>query len=549
MTKLQGIKQGWRAGLAVSISLAACVATAAPVDGLIVKLRDAPAHERMAAMSAGSRAAHGERLARVLQAERMTEARARPVGRDAQHLQFGRRLSQDEARAMAERLRGRPDVEWVELNTRERLLQSASNVPNDLYYRYQAPGDLGQWWLRPDGETAGEQLPSYGAPGMQEAWALTRGSASAVVAVLDTGITAHEDLPTSRVLPGYDFVSEVEYANDGNGRDANPADPGDWVTEAESSDGQSPFDGCTVQDSSWHGTIISGMVAAATNNTIGVAGINWNGRVLPVRVAGKCGATVTDITDGMRWAAGLSVAGVPDNPNPARILNISFGGDAACGSLYQSTINELAAIGVVVVAAAGNESGPVTRPASCNGVVAVGALARDGLKASYSNIGTQVTVSTVGGDPGVDDGLLTVLNSGTQAPAADIYGNVYGTSFATPIVAGVVSLMLSVNPQLTVQQILTGLRSTARPHVQSNSGVAACSANNPQICVCTTSTCGAGVLDAEGAVRYAQSPAPTRGDDGGGGALGTVWLGGLALAVWTLALLRQRARLRAARRA
>ena len=530
---------GRQFGVLAAVGLTAWATHAASADGLIVKLRDAPAHERAARLSAAEQAAHTERLQRLLQMERMTEARSRPAGRDAQHLSFGRRLSEDEAHAMAARLRARPEVEWVEPNTRERLLQAAP-TPNDLYFSYNSPSDLGQWWLRPDGETTGGQLPSYGAPGVQNAWARQTGRPSVVVAVLDTGITSHADL-AGRVLAGYDFVSELEYANDGNGRDADPSDPGDWVSQADISGNPVLFGTCPEQPSSWHGTIISGIVAAATNNTTGVAGVSWNGRVLPVRVAGKCGATVLDITDGMRWAAGLAVPGAPLNPNPARVVNISFGGSAACGGLYQSTVNELASLGVVVVAAAGNEAGAVTRPASCSGVVGVAALARDGLKASYSNFGPQVTIATVGGDPGADDGLLTLLNTGTQAPGADSYGNVFGTSFATPVVSGVISLMLSVNEQLTVAQVINGLRSTARPHVQSSGGVPACSSSNPGTCVCTTSTCGAGVLDADGALRYAASPSsPPAGGSGddGGGALGPLWLLGLALAV--VALARQR---------
>jgi serine protease len=523
-------------------------AHAAPVDGLIVKLKDAPAHERAARLSSREQAMQTERLQRLLQAERMTEVRPRPAGRDAQHLSFGRRLSEAEADAMAARLRAHADVEWVEPNTRERLLQ-ALPTPNDTYFGFVSASDLGQWWLRPEGETSGGELPSYGAPSIQAAWARQTGRPVAVVAVLDTGITAHVDL-AGRVLDGHDFVSDIEYANDGNGRDADPSDPGDWVSQADKTGNPALFGSCPEQPSSWHGTIISGIVAAATNNTTGVAGVSWNGRVLPVRVAGKCGATVLDITDGMRWAAGLTVPGAPVNPNPARIINISFGGSAACGSLYQSTVNELASIGVVVVAAAGNEMGAVTRPASCNGVVGVAALARDGLKASYSNFGPQVTIATVGGDPSVDDGLLTLINTGTQSPGADSYDNVFGTSFAAPVVSGVISLMLSENEQLTVPQVITGLRSTARPHVQSSTGVPACSATNSQVCVCTSSTCGAGVLDADAAVRYAASPAPSggSGDDDGGGALGPWWLAGLALAV--LALARQPGRpVKSARRA
>lgn len=530
---------GPRALLAAFLALgvAAGAAIAQPVDGLIVKFKDAPSHERLAALSASARSAEAGRLHRVLQAARMTEVRSRPVGRAAQHFSFGRQLPAAEAQAMAERLRSQPDVEWVELNARERLLQAAP-VPNDLYFPFVSGADPGQWWLRPPGEADGGLPPSYGAPGMQNAWGLELGRSSAVVAVLDTGITNHPDL-IGRTLTGYDFVSETVYANDGNGRDSDPSDPGDWVSALDVADEPVLYQGCLIQDSSWHGTIISGMVAASTHNTIGVAGINWNGRVLPVRVAGKCGATVLDITDGMRWAAGLAVAGAPLNANPARIINISFGGSAPCGNLYQATINELAALGVVVVAAAGNEQTTPTRPANCVGVVGVAALARDGIKAGYSNFGSRVLISTVGGDPDIDDGLLTVFNDGFESPGTPTYGRMFGTSFAAPIVSGAISLMLSANSRLSLAQIMGGLQSTARPHVQAGN-LPFCSANDPDACVCTTSTCGAGVLDAEAAVRYAIAAPLDTGlirdnGDSGGGALGWAWLCGLALAVVVLA--------------
>jgi serine protease len=362
-----------------------------------------------------------------------------------------------------------------------------------------------------------------------------------VVAVLDTGTTNHSDM-NAHYLLGYDFVSDVTYSNDGNGRDTDPSDPGDWVPAAQANDPNSEFYLCETT-SSWHGTSVSGIIAAVTNNTTGIAGVNWNGRVLPVRVAGKCGATLEDIVDGMRWAAGLHVDGVPDNANPARIINISFGGSAACGKLYQDTINELAGVGAVVVAAAGNEAGGLSRPASCSGVVAVAALARDGLKAAYSNFGAGVTVSTLGGDSAVDDGILTLYNTGAESPDVEDYFNRVGTSFSTPIVSGVISLMLSANPNLTVPQIIAGLRSTARPHVTSN--LAVCSSTNSGACKCTTSTCGAGILDAEGAVRYAAAPTlPSGGGggDSGGGALSWIWLVGLGLGVLALAGLSRLAR-------
>ncbi len=312
-------------------------------------------------------------------------------------------------------------------------------------------------------------------------------------------------------------------SNDGNGRDADASDPGDWVSAADRQ--QARFAGCAEQRSSWHGTVIAGLVAANTDNALGVAGIDRQARILPVRVAGKCGAAVADIVDGMRWAAGLQVAGVPTNPNPARIINISFGGAAACGREYQAAVDELHSHGVVVVAAAGNDHGAVARPANCNGVVGVAALNRDGFKTHYSSFGAALASSglaTVGGDDGrsgawrellADGGLVTVWNAGATAAGEAGYAKLFGTSFAAPLVSGTISLMLGVNPALTADQLIEGLRKSARPHVLS-SLIGNCSDSNPGRCICTTQTCGAGLLDADQALRYAANPgsyvAPTR---------------------------------------
>src|SRR5881628_1302583 len=236
-----------------------------PAHGLIVKLKDAPAHE-VAQSAAGAARAQAEqgRMRRVLAeagvAADLGEARMRPSGRSAQLLRFARPLAADEAQALAQRLRQRADVEWVVPNEREQRQQLVT--PNDPMFP-ETTGNLGQWWLRPAGGSNANALKDRmrGVPGIQTAWGTERGKSSVVVAVLDTGITTHPDLSAGSWPSGYDFVSEVDYANDGNG----------------------------------HGTIIAGLVAAATNNATGVAGISWGGTVLPVRVAGKCGATVSDI--------------------------------------------------------------------------------------------------------------------------------------------------------------------------------------------------------------------------------------------------------------
>jgi serine protease len=504
------------------------------VNGLLVKFKDAPAHEatRRAALSASrdsvavaavaAAAAHERRVQQTLAVTGLSGTRLQAFGRAALHLRWDQPLSAAQAEQHAERLRQRPEVEWVVLNERERRLQVPT--PNDPMFAASA-GNTGQWWLHPVSGANGNVLNARlrGVPGLQTAWLRSTGVGAAApiaVAVLDTGITVHPDLDAN-VLPGYDFVSTVEYAGDGNGRDADPADPGDFVSAQDKSANPVAFSSCAIENSSWHGTNIAGVVAAVTNNGDGVAGVNWNARIVPVRVAGKCGAEVADIIDGMYWAAGEQLYDsanrpLPLNAHPARVINISFGGTAACGPAYQTAINDLATRGVVVVAAAGNEHGNPTRPASCNGVIGVAALNRDGFKATYSNFGAALAIATAGGDPvdegrwGAllgDDGLLTIDNFGITAPAppSQSYSRIAGTSFAAPIVAGTISLMLGVNPNLTVTQIIDGLKHSARPHVVSGR-IGACSAQNPGRCLCTTLTCGAGILDADEALIFAGNP-------------------------------------------
>lgn len=580
-----GMNRGWtaaagRGALMVALAVAAAGAVQAQDDvaarGLIVKLRPTAA-QAQAPRAAGTQA-DADRLLRVLDAAGVRATSLRALGATMRHVDFGRVLPGAEAAQLAQRLRARPEVEWVEPNVREKRLQNMP-VPNDPGF-----GSALQWWLLPPtGSDANvKALRLRGVPGVQQAWMQSMGSAAAVVAVLDTGITAHPDLD-GHVLPGYDFVADVDDANDGSGRDADPRDPGDWVSAADAA--SAAFGGCEVEDSSWHGTKIAGMVAALTNNARGVAGINWNGRVLPVRVAGKCGASVTDIVDGMRWAAGLAVAGAPANPNPARIVNISFGGDGSC-SVYDEVIADLRAAGAVVVAAAGNAHAAPLRPAKCASVVGVVALNRDGFKASYSNFGAELAaagLATVGGDYATvdgaawdgalgDSGLYTLINGGRTVPGVASYDAIAGTSFSAPLVAGVASLMLSANPALSADQLVAGLGASARPHVQS-ARIATCSNANPGRCICTTATCGRGILDAVQAMAYARNPSAYQapawpvvsigssgaakadldaalaagardrpantagGSDGGGGggALGAGWLLGLALAVLALA--------------
>ena len=528
------------AGAALRLRAAAADA---PVHGLIVQLRDAPAHASVArarALAVGNddTAQAGERARWQRMAEQMPAlqgAQRRAVGESAQLLRFERPLSADQARELAAQIAQRPDVAWVEPNARERRLQVSP--PTDPLYAQQ-------WWLQPLG------VGGLGVPDFFTGWSQrSTGSANAIVAVLDNGIVAHPDL-AGKVIAGYDMVSDSPYAADGDGRDANPSDPGDSLTQAEINANPGAFAGCEPGSSSWHGTAIAGMIVAQVNNGQGGASINWPGQVLAVRVAGKCGADVADIVDGMRWAAGLDVCAndactslLPRNPNPARVINISFGGTGSC-TVYQGAIDELRARGVVVVAAAGNESvSTPTRPAKCSGVIGVAALNRQGFKTGYSNFGSMLTVATVGGDDAQDasgdSGILAPGNDGDTVPGASIYLPYYGTSFSTPLVAGAVSLMLSVNANLTADQIEHGLRASARAHVTSPA-VGACSDANPGQCLCTRATCGAGILDVPQALAYAATATSSTGS-GGGGAMSALWL--LALAAAVLELRRRPRRL------
>lgn len=513
------------AGVAVSaIGLAARVQpvmasaqAASATATLIVKLADAAPGE------AQQQAA----LTRVLADTGLPLTAGRPLGSGWWRVQAP--ASGAQATAWLDRLRADARLAHVMPD----LHEQRAAVPSDTLFRATDPANA-QWWLDDQSDTG-----NAAAAGFTKAWDTTKGSASPVIAVLDTGVTSHADLNTN-LLPGYNFVSKPEYANNGGtGRSAGANDPGDALTQAEFNGNTALWDGCVVRPkSSWHGTLVAGQLGAVTNNANGVAGINWNARILPVRVSGKCGASVADMVDGMRWAAGLAVSGVPANPNPAKILVIGFASVqgtscsltdakpevAAAARLYADAITELRNLGVFIVAAAGNEGKAVARPANCAGVFAVAATNRQGFKAIYSNHGTQVQLSAPGGDANngascdadlADTGIVSTTNSGTTGPSTAGYGAVSGTSFAAPQVAGAAALMWSANPALTLAQVETGLKASARPHVTAYAlGYCPATSLLPQRCTLNATTGGAGLLDAAEAVRYALAPttytAPTR---------------------------------------
>ena len=342
-------------------------------------------------------------------------------------------------------------------------------VPNDSRYNEQ--------WQYFE-TTGGLNLPA--------AWDSTQG-AGVVIAVIDTGYRPHADL-AANILPGYDMISDITTAQDGNARDADASDNGDWEPAGAC------YTGSPASNSSWHGTHVAGTIAAVTNNNLGVAGVAYAAKVLPVRVLGRCGGYLSDIADGMIWAAGGSVAGVPANPNPAKVLNLSLGGSGSRSTTSQNAINTARSLGATVVIAAGNETANASNsnPANCTGVVVVAATHRTGGRAYYSNYGSVVDVAAPGGDVtnGSANGILSTLNVGLTTPGADSYDFYQGTSMATPHVAGVAALLYAVKPTITPDEVETTLKSTARAF--------------PATC----SQCGTGIVDAAAAIAAAASVTP-----------------------------------------
>ncbi|WP_267120712.1 S8 family peptidase, partial [Xanthomonas sacchari] len=376
-----------------------------------------------------------------------------------------RPLDRAEAETLMRQIAADPNVEYVEVDQR----MTIALTPNDPR--------LGDQWAF--GTTnAGINVRS--------AWDKASGD-GVVVAVIDTGITSHPDL-NANVLQGYDFISDADSARDGNGRDSNPADEGDWAAAGEC------YSGSPASNSSWHGTHVAGTIAAITNNGTGVAGTAFKAKILPVRVLGKCGGYTSDIADAITWASGGTVSGVPTNQNPAEVINMSLGGSGTCSSTYQNAINGAVSRGTTVVVAAGNSSTNVSSsvPANCNNVIAVAATTSSRAKASYSNYGAGIDISAPGSN------ILSTLNDGTTTPGNPSYASYNGTSMATPHVAGVVALMQSVAPTaLTPAQVESTIKNTAASF--------SCSQG-----------CGAGLLDANAAVTAALNGGSSGGGGGGG---------------------------------
>ena len=359
-----------------------------------------------------------------------------------------------------------PNVEYVEPD----LLLQTRFTPNDARYNEQ-------WHYFEN--TGGLNLPA--------AWDIATGQ-GVVVGVIDTGYLPHADLQAN-LLPGYDMISDAFIANDGDGRDASALDPGDFINAGECG-GQPPVN----IPSSWHGTHVAGTIAAATDNAMGVAGVAFGAKILPVRALGKCGGFVSDIADGIVWASGGRVSGVPDNPTPAQVLNLSIGGTGRCSNTMQNAINTARNNGTTVVVAAGNAAANAgsESPANCNGVITVTASTRNGDLAFYANTGTVVDIAAPGGETfnGLSGGILSTVNTGITRPQADSYDFYQGTSMAAPHIAGLAALLYQVNPAITPDRVENTIESTAR----------AFTAN--------CRDCGAGIADAAAAVTAALGDSP-----------------------------------------
>jgi len=376
---------------------------------------------------------------------------------------------------------------WVlsvsEPQTPAQLAQLAENLQQDGAIQYADPVKRAFAMAAPNDPFYSQQWSlndALSGVNAEAAWATQPDSGGVVVAVIDTGILPHPDL-VGRVLPGYDFISDPGSARDGDARDPDPRDEGTW-----GSAGECGF----ADDSFFHGLFVAGQIAANTNNGTGIAGLTTGSMILPVRVLGKCGAgTFDDVFAGVLWASGVQIAGVPANPFPAKVINLSLGGFGSCDQSTQESIDDALAQGAVVVASAGNSSANVENftPANCSGVITVAAHAVNAALASYSNFGQRIDVSAPGGDLPESGLVISTSNDGITVPANPDYVAGEGTSFAAPLVSGTAALMLARNPMLTAGRVLDIVTGTARDF--------------PVDSVCAqANVCGSGMLDTGAAV-------------------------------------------------
>ncbi len=479
----QAVAQAAQAGARAPSANKTLLSAAAPAqdrfDRFIVRYRDdasarAGQASVRATLDAAVRRAGAAGMRSLSSGPALQVQHLRRLGNGAELVRLSRGLDRSEADALLAQLRSDPAVKYAQPDFIKQRLEFVPNDPRlDLQWHYTHP-------------TSG-----IGAP---KAWDTSSGE-GVVVAVIDTGYLDHADL-NANIVSGYDFIDDPEVAGDGDGRDADAHDPGDW------------YDG---DPSSFHGTHVAGTVAAMTNNALGLAGVAYGAKVQPVRVLGHGGGYSSDIADAIVWASGGHVDGVPDNATPAEVLNLSLGGPGVCSGdpVTQEAIDGAISRGSTVVVASGNsntDAGSFS-PASCKGVITVGASGIDGARSWFSNYGATVTLTAPGGsatsgsDPD-DRWIWSLGNAGTTTPVPSPEGDrltaMIGTSMAAPHVAGIVALMQSAanaagRPALSPDQVKQLLRATVKPFT------VAPPANKPQ---------GPGIVDAAAAVQAATEEVP-----------------------------------------
>ncbi|WP_420918192.1 S8 family peptidase [Streptomyces caniscabiei] len=465
------------AGMTSSVAVAqapSAKADAAPVAGATEAAPGTVAERLIVGYKSGAAEATSNKAADADAAAKGKEAGEdldfqRRLGSGAALVDLGEDISKTDVADVISEYRADPQVAYVVPDR----LNKPQATPNDTEYTKQ-------WDLYES--TAGMNLPG--------AWDKTTGT-GVTVAVIDTGYVAHSDL-AANIVGGYDFIADTAVANDGNGRDSNPADPGDWTAANECAAGE------PASTSSWHGTHVAGTIAAVTNNSKGVAGIAYGAKVSPLRVLGKCGGYDSDIIDAITWASGGTVSGVPANANVAKVINMSLGGSGACTTATQTAINAAVNRGTTVVVAAGNSNANAANysPASCSNVISVAATNRAGARSYYSNFGSIVDIAAPGGETRTVEtgGILSTLNAGTAGPGSESYDYYQGTSMAAPHIAGLAALLKSASSALTPAQIESAIKTNSRALPGACSG-----------------GCGAGLADAAKTVQAVTGGGTTGG--------------------------------------
>jgi subtilisin family serine protease len=330
-----------------------------------------------------------------------------------------------------------------------------------------------------------------------------------VIAVVDIGVyRPHPDLAPANIIAGADFVSDPLMGNDGDGRDADPNDPGDMCDPAVDK----------KKTDSMHGTLNASLLTSRWSDRVGLAGVAPDAKFLPVRAMGRCGGKLGDINDGIRWAAGLTPYRTPTgdavfNTNKADIIVLPMGLFEPCPTSMQAAIDAAAGAGVVVVVSSG-EARVDTKffaPGSCRNTLVVGASDRRGHMAPYSNYGPGVHLLAPGGDlkrdddgDGDPDGIIgakytqgcTPVSGGGSGTCEYAYEE--GSTKAAMLAAGALALLKSKHPQESPEALTARLLAATTPRTTMQCS-GACSSYPgaepvPGLDICFR-RCGVGLLD------------------------------------------------------